>query len=255
MKLLNISIIYIVISFSTILSQKVDRIKINLPTAKEECKYVWQVMKNYEFYKKYKYELALPKHGIIDILKSNKDSLTEKNYSKLYYAFYYDIYDKYNYKNGFINIKKSLPLIEDMVSSLYKYQKLWGFRIFPTYNLNLTQYGPGGKYNPIDGSILLYTSKDGNFKMYKEKAAYTIIHEIVHIGIEECIVTRFNVDQPLKERIVDLFVKHHFGSVLTDYKVENNAGNKIDSYLKTDNDFENLPKRVELFLKHNGMGR
>ena len=46
--------------------------------------------------------------------------------------------------------------------------------------INLTLYGPGGSYNPQEGSIILMITKEGTFKQSLDPAE-TIVHEIVHI--------------------------------------------------------------------------
>jgi hypothetical protein len=56
--------------------------------------------------------------------------------------------------------------------------KIKDFQFFKNYEIVLTQYGPGGNYNSETGKVThsIYSLK---------KILDTIIHEIIHIGIEK----------------------------------------------------------------------
>lgn len=131
-----------------------------------------------------------------------------------------------------------------MIEELSKNNWDWGFKEFKTYQINLTLYGPGGSYNPDEGSILIYTNPSGNFKNY-QNPANTIIHEIVHIGIESSIISKYDIPHALKERIVDKIVFLNFNEKLPHYKIQEMGDNSIDSYLQAKEDIQYLEEYVE----------
>jgi hypothetical protein len=60
-------------------------------------------------------------------------------------------------------------------------------------------YGLGGRYNLSTATVTLLTTE-----FLKKPASETILHEIVHIGIEETIVNKYRLSHWEKERLVDL---------------------------------------------------
>ena len=98
---------------------------------------------------------------------------------------------------------KAFPVFE-------KYKELWNFYIPENYTVTLTLYGMGGsyEYRKGNGKVILFTKEDGTFG--RESPLATIIHEMVHIGIEQNIILKYDLPQPVKERIVDKFMEFHF---------------------------------------------
>jgi len=74
--------------------------------------------------------------------------------------------------------------------------------------------------------------------MNYDNPANTIIHEIVHMGIEKSIIQKYNLSHGLKERIVDTIVYVLFGEFLPEYKVQNMGDTKIDKFLKKEGGFQ-----------------
>lgn len=250
---MNFKIIVLTLSFfcSFSANKPSNHIKINIPTAEDEAKYIWNTIKDINFFEKFNYQISLPKGTFIDTLKSKarKKKLSKSDYESLISFMQDSIYSKKNYNNGYKKVHEQLSLINKMIKEINELELNWKFKKFETYQVNLTLYGPGGSYNPDEGSILIYTTSNGNFKGYSNPA-YTIIHEIVHIGIQESIIDKYNLPHSLKERIVDNMVSLCFGKYLSEYKVQDMGDNRIDSYLKTKGDIKNLQKYVAEILKN-----
>ncbi|MFA5935191.1 MAG: hypothetical protein WC827_04900 [Candidatus Paceibacterota bacterium] len=66
------------------------------------------------------------------------------------------------------------------------------------YRIHLTKYGIGGSYN-LPNIVIINLNNSFKVGMLR-----TIIHEIIHLAIEEDII-KYKIDQKQKERIVDLF--------------------------------------------------
>ncbi|MEM1327547.1 MAG: hypothetical protein AAGI23_16420 [Bacteroidota bacterium] len=227
-----------------------DRIQINIPTPEAEAAYVWRNLQDIPFFEQHGYQVSLPSGMLIEELKQKvrDGNLPSEDYGRLEQFIRDSVYQASDYQKGYEKIKAELALINKMVNEIEPVNFDWTFKTFDTYQVNLTLYGPGGSYNPDEGSLLLFTTPQGQFKSY-DNPANTIIHEIVHIGIEESIIGQHNVPHALKERIVDTFVSLHFGQYLPDYRVQEMGDTRTDAYLKSVADFEELDKVVEQVLK------
>lgn len=230
-----------------------NRIQINIPTPEQETQYIWQSIKDISFFEKNNYTINLPKGELIEELKlkAKNGKLADDDYSRLKEFFGAAIYREEDYKAGWQKIKNNETLLNEIINKISKPVTDWKFNEFDTYQINLTLYGPGGSYNPEKGSILIYTTKEGKFKQY-ENPSNTIIHEIVHIGIEETIIQKFNVPHRLKERIVDLYVKINFGNYLNEYRLQSFGDQRIDNYISKPEDFNSLRSVITNLLKDNG---
>ena len=94
---------------------------------------------------------------------------------------------------------------------------------------------------------MIFTTPTGGFKNY-DNPANTIIHEVIHIGIEEAIISELNVPHALKERIVDKYVMLYYSPFLPDYRIQDMGDTRIDKYLNEIGDLKELDKIVEKVL-------
>lgn len=79
------------------------------------------------------------------------------------------------------------------------------------------------------------------------RSAETIVHEIVHIGIEKNMIEKFNIPHPFKERIVDKFVHYHFGEIFPQYRMQRVGDSLIDNYLNHQDSWNKLPYYIRKF--------
>lgn len=242
--------ILFLVNLSYVCIAQPDRIKIQIPEAGVECANIWQTIKDISFFETNHYSLSLPQNEMITYLleKSRKDSLLVEDYDSLCTLISRRVYSREDYEKGYQNILQATPLLEKAISILSEIHSKWEFKMFPQYQLDLTLYGPGGSYDPETGRILLMTRPDGSFKGYNNPVN-TIIHEMIHIGIEESIVKKYRLSHTLKEQLVDRCVRILFGDMLPDYRIQDFGNNQIDKYLKSKEDFVNLPSVVEKFLR------
>ena len=219
-------------------------------TAKQEAEMVWYFIGNIKFLQKHGYRLSLPQNELIQILieRSKNDDLDKKDFEKLPKLISEKNYNKNDYSAGIDNIKKVLPEIEGIFSKFEEFNRKWDFKIFKEYKLFLTLYGAGGSYEPDKGEITILTTKTGEFKRGINPIG-TIIHEFVHIGIEERIIQKYNISHIIKERIVDKFVSANFKDILPNYSIQNFGDITIDKYLEDRNCWENLPFYVEKYIE------
>lgn len=98
-------------------------------------------------------------------------------------------------------IKEQWPQIPAGFEEL---KKIPSFHLKDAYTVFLTKYGSGGSYNALSGKVIVNIETRG-----KEKIIGTLVHEIIHTGIEHLIVS-YNVKHWYKERLVDLIGEKYF---------------------------------------------
>ena len=230
-------------------SQGQHRIAIHIPSAEEEADYIWRNLQDITFFEEHNYQVSLPEGPLIEELKGKARSggLTNADYERLKSFVLESVYNEADYRKGHDKIRSELTLIDTMINQIDPSDFNWNFKEFETYTVNLTLYGPGGSFNPDEGPILIFTTTEGQFKSY-DNAASTIIHEVVHIGMQDAIISKYNVPHPLKERIVDTFVHLNFGTYLPDYRIQNMGDTRTDPYLQKISDFRSLDTIVAEIL-------
>ncbi|MEM9822341.1 MAG: hypothetical protein AAF985_14760 [Bacteroidota bacterium] len=229
-----------------------NRIQINIPTVEEETQYIWRNIQDISFFEQHNYALSLPPGSLLEQLKNKakNNQLRQEDYEELLDLMRNEVYDSRDYQDGYQKIEDQRDLINKMINRIDKCKRDWPFKAFDTYQINLTLYGPGGSYHPDDGSILIFTTPQGQFKQY-DNPANTIIHEMIHIGIEASIIQQLKVPHPLKERIVDLYVQLNFHKELPDYRIQNMGDKRIDQYLNKKKQLKHLHQIIETFMKEN----
>jgi hypothetical protein len=122
----------------------------------------------------------------------------------------------------------------------------WVFKLFSKYEVKLTAYGPGGSYNSEHGYIILKTTSNGVFK--RCSPIYTIVHEIIHIGIEGCIIKKFGLSHIEKEGLVDAICVNYFKDILVGYTIQK-LGDKDIFNAISEKSCKNLPEQIEEYKK------
>ena len=224
-------------------------ISVHIPTPEQEAQQVWNTIRDINFFDQHGYTINLPQGPLIDTLlqRARQGQLSDTHFNQLSAFMENTVFRKEDYEKGHSKTQARLPQLNKMIAQIDTTNYHWPFKRFPHYQVYLTLYGPGGSYNPDAGTIILYTTTKGQFKQYDDPAN-TLIHEIVHIGIENAIIQRYQVPHPLKERLVDTFVIKHFGQQLPEYRRQNMGDPNIDPLLTQKSDFQNLHQIVETFL-------
>ena len=75
-----------------------------------------------------------------------------------------------------------------------------------------------------------------------------IIHELVHLGIEESIVVRYKLTQSEKERVVDYICKYYFEDLLPKYSMQRIGARRMDKFINAES-IRNLPMAIENYVK------
>ena len=123
-------------------------------------------------------------------------------YSKYQKLFVENLYKEDLYEDKIVEIKKAILELKPCYKKYENLQKSWGFEILKEYQVDVNLYGCGGSYHKDKqgvGHIIIGQTKN---------LAFTIGHEIMHLGIEDLIINPKHqkeppVKQEEKERIVD----------------------------------------------------
>ncbi|MBL4708456.1 MAG: hypothetical protein JKY48_08475 [Flavobacteriales bacterium] len=240
-----------IISFSCKSQTRVSRIEIVQPTVEQEATSIWRTINDITFFEKQGYTIKLPKDSLIDslITKSKNGAFGNEDFPVIYTLVETKVFKQKNYAQAKLEVENQIDLINDFVSEIdtKKSQWDWKFKMFDKYKVVFTLYGTGGSYDPDEGVITLFTNIEGGFMKYKNPA-YTIIHEITHMGMEYSIVRKYKLAHGLKERIVDTFVYLMFQEKLPEYKIQNIGDENIDRHLNKKRDIESLNSIISEFV-------
>ncbi len=248
---------FLVVAFSIIgfgcqSQNKESRIEIIQPTVQQEATSIWRTINDITFFEKQGYTVHLPKDALIDSLmaKSKNGTFGNGDYQAIYALVENQVFDPKNYEKAKQSVEEQIDLLSEFVNEIDsgKSQWDWKFKMFDSYKVVFTLYGTGGSYDPDMGTITLLTNKEGGFMKYKNPA-YTIIHEISHMGMEYSIVRKYGLSHGLKERVVDTFVYLMFHEQLPKYQIQNMGDKNIDRYLNKKKDIESLDSIIREFVK------
>ncbi len=227
------------------------QITVSVPSTEEEATSIWRTINDIQFFDRMGYTVNLPEDERIDalVVKSKEGKFGNRDYEAIYALLESDVFHERDYLAAFEKVKNREPAIRRMILRLDTLGRScdWDFKMFDHYNVVLTLYGSGGSYDSNTGKITLFATPDGGFKMYADPAN-TIIHEIVHMGIEASIVQKYNVPHALKERVVDDMVLILFGDTLPEYRVQNSGDPGIDRYLRSKDDLKNLDMMIKDYI-------
>ncbi len=237
----------LLLSFSFLANAQtnVSSVRVNIPSVEQEASHIWRTINDIFFFEKNNYRVNLPPGTIIEKLKqkARTGGLISTDYETILTFLQDSIYQPEDYARGYEKIAQQTEKLVRMIAKIPSPRSGWNFKKFAVYEITLTLYGPGGSYDPEAGSVLVFTTPEGKFKQYDDPVN-TLMHEIIHIGLEEAIISSYNVPHALKERIVDLFVFLHFKKQLPAYKVQDMGDYRMDKYLKRKKDFNDLEKYV-----------
>ena len=222
------------------------------PSIEQEATSIWQTINNISFFEEQGYTIRLPQDSLIDSLirKSKKGTFGNEDFPAIYALLETKIFSQKNYEQAIRKISLQSDLIIHCIEKIDSLRKGWdwNFTYFETYKVRLTLYGTGGSYDPDEGIITLYTDADGHFIKY-ENPANTIIHEIIHMGMEYSMIRKYKLPHGLKERLVDTFIAILFEDELPNYKIQNMGDVRINEFISQLDDINSLNEIVAEFTK------
>jgi len=169
--------------------------------------------------------------------------LTVAEENQLREHFINDVYDARDYQRYFNTLARAVQRADERIDSLRRFENAWGFYIPNVYRIFITVWGIGSTATPATATINMFS----DHIMLSPNLLYIIDHEVIHIGIDERIIRRFNIPHWTMERIVDLFQINHFGPIGRPLQQEPEY--PIDIIFEQPDVLDYLPQRVEEFLR------
>jgi hypothetical protein len=172
-----------------------SQVIIRANTLKEEFQYLLFVLGKLDFYRKNNYQIVLPENPKLQKMGKGFDK------NKMFELFMKEEYREDFYKKGLKYLRGREDVIEKHLKKIRAASFEYDFKLFDQYTVRLTKYGPGGSYNYGTGHIIMQTFEDGSFK--RKYPVETVIHEIIHIGVEESVVQKRKLSHWEKEELVE----------------------------------------------------
>ena len=226
-----------------------SRLEVRINTGEEEWQRIASYLRRSHFFVREGYRLSFPEHPAFQRITREGAPPTFEEIEKLREVFMQEIYDPTLYEAALRTIAESEPGLEEVLSRFEKWQSAWGFKTFDTYIVRLTRYGTGGSYCYLAGEIILRVEPDGSFGR-GANPWHTIVHEMVHIGVEEAIVIPLQLGHWEKELLVDIVTQRAFGHLLPGYKVGEQGPRDLGSVV-ANADLDNLLVQLERWRQDN----
>lgn len=154
----------------------------------DEIRYVQGCLRKADFYRQHGYVPILPD----DVQLGDSWSLAVEEKTRQ---------DIHRHRSSYDAAAAELLLQwEEQQSKISSVFKKWKFPVPKTVTVKLTRYGPGGSYYP-PATVLLRLDLPSMCRSRLE----VLVHEIVHLSIEEPIIQKFKLSQGEKESLVDYF--------------------------------------------------
>lgn len=160
-------------------------------------------LKNY----KYSYEMFIPNDDRIREM-FEQPKLTEQQIQHYHDIFVNEIYKLSDLTHKDADINSAVQMFQNMIETKIKpLLPAWNAKMPKTLTIEC-EYGRGAGYKSGNNATIMFRMSNDNRKDY---GIYLLLmHEFVHILIEEQIIGKYNVPQDLKERIVDIIGQELF---------------------------------------------
>ncbi|MDR2337151.1 MAG: hypothetical protein LBE20_00690 [Deltaproteobacteria bacterium] len=135
---------------------------------------------------------------------------------KYFERFKIELFDIGEHKKMVEVIESAIPIVQKCYLRFEALNKSWDFKIWREYRIDINCYRAGAGYHAKFGVVDFGYCGDNFWKV-----SVTLVHEMLHLGIEEIIVQRFKLQQEEKERIVDNLCIYAFNEI-----------NEIDNFYK-----------------------
>ena len=182
--------------------------------------YLSSVVSQMGFFRANGYQVALPSHTDFD---------ADGEFGSLE-RFRDVVYREAAFRPALDVLAEGRSVLQGALDWFVKIRGIDGFRVFDNYSVEITLYGPGGSYDPSSGGIVLFATEDGRFR--GGGGVHTIVHEMMHLAVEEGFVQKYGLSHWEKERLVDLLTKRELGHLLPGYQLQAQGVEALDSFVR-----------------------
>lgn len=214
-------------------------------TPEESFSFLSYTVGRLPWYREQGYQVTLPTHPALQSWQESTSPLSENKIEEIKPLFFSEVYSEDAYALSLPQVKATEQTVQEGLEKFKPLQQNWGFNLRDDYHVVLTLYGPGGCYDPNKGQIILMTTEQGRFGM--RPVDETILHEIVHIGIEEMIVQKHQLSHWEKERVVDLICQNILGDLFPNYRMQNKGDLRIDEFVNSHTINKSLDSAIDAY--------
>ncbi len=191
------------------------------PQSPEEAySYLGSTVDQMDFFRTNGYQVALPSHPDFD---------ADGEFGSLE-RFRDVVYRDAAFHPALDVLAEGRSVLQGALDWFFEARGIDGFRVFDNYSVEITLYGPGGSYDPSSGTIVLFATEDGRFK--GGGGVHTIVHEMMHLAVEEGFVQKYGLSHWEKERLIDLLTKRELGHLLPGYQLQPQGVEALDSFVR-----------------------
>lgn len=208
------------------------------------------LLRRMPYFKKYGYKIDVPENKEFQELAEHPEKIDSIDKTKYYKIFIKDIYKEIPKTYMEKMLSDNSDNIDKIFAKLKKLKHNWNFKLFDMYEISLTKWSPGGSYNYHTGAIQIKVN-DVGIPTYSTDYQ-TLIHEIVHMGIEELIVKKYKLEHWEKEYLVDTICKVYLDKLMPGYQIQQSGKKyeKMRDFVNYGSIQKDLPNAIKQYIKN-----
>jgi hypothetical protein len=227
--------------------EKVAEIDITRVPEVDEFEQLWTDYYKYmEWYRKNGYyeNMILPaSESFLELERTGPKEEDKEKYRKLFH----EIYIKPEFAEQANKAMEFIKMNERKIQAAFSRLKgISGFELLPKYSVQFMSFGTAGGYGRDQETGIAALRSD--MQNHTKTNYITAIHEFVHVGIEETIVKKYQLEHWEKERIVDLIMSKVLSDICRGVELQSRGEAKIDEFLSGEKIYnleENIKKYKE----------
>ncbi|GAB5520148.1 MAG: hypothetical protein RhofKO_23990 [Rhodothermales bacterium] len=194
------------------------------PKPRPAFDYLERTLADMDFFRANNYLVSLPDHAAFD-----GSAPSTSDFNARLTLFTQEVYDPTAFEAALTTLATQQPQLQTALERMNSWSDYDGFARLDSATVTLTLYGPGGSFNPDTGDIILWTDTQGHFK--GGGGLHTIVHEMIHLAIEQGIANPLDLQHWERERLVDLLAQREFADLLPDYRLQNGPNAPMDRFV------------------------
>lgn len=215
--------------------------RVQAPESSGAFDYLEWTLGEMDFFRANDYQVSLPDHPLLNGEADSAGSREERRS-----VFVEEVYRASEFDAALAELGGQRDELRTAVERIATWGAHDGFASHDSLTVTLTLYGPGGSYDPYAGDIILWTDTEGSFN--GGSGVGVVVHEMVHIAVDDGIAQPLGLEHWERERLVDLLVRREFADLLPDYRLQRGGTAPIDRFV-LGTDLEGLRGAVARYVR------
>lgn len=197
---------------------------VRAPAPDDAFGYLERTLADMNFFRTHNYDVSLPDHPLF---REPAHPATERDERRS--VFFNQVYRADDFDAALATLGRQRSELHTALARISSWAMYDGFTAHDSLTVTLTLYGPGGSFDPDAGHITLWTNAQGAFK--GGGGLHTIVHEMIHLAVEQRIARPLGLRHWERERLVDLLAQREFADLLPDYRLQGGDTAPIDRFV------------------------